>query len=489
MEHAVAQNWFATLALLAWPVVTLWFYGTRPVSQATLWTILGAYLLLPVGASIKLAEGIPQLDKASIPALAALVGCFLFARRPVRFWNGFGLAEVLLLMFLLGPFVTSSLNSDPVVSGGVLLPGVGVYDGLSAIVAQFLSLLPFFLGRQFLRSSSDCEETLRTLVVAALFYSLPVLFEIRMSPQLHLWFYGYYPHQFVQQMRFGGFRPMVFIGHGLSVAFFMMTATVAAAVLWRTRTRVTRLAPAGIVGYLSVILIMCKSLGALLYGAAAMPLVRWTKPRLQFRTAMALAVVALLYPLLQAENFVPTKYMVAAANSISEERADSLEFRFDHERQLLDRASQRLWFGWGRFGRNRIYDDWGNDIGVSDGRWVITLGQFGLLGFLAEFGLLAWTVFRAASALRFAESERDGLFLAALALIVAINLVDLLPNAGLTSLTWLFAGALLGRAEFLRLAARRLPRRDQPAAVASGAEISAAQKNVALHKRAKGRAG
>ena len=75
-QAAVAQNWFATLALLAWPFIALWLYHTRPVNQATLWTILGGYLLLPVGASVKLAEGIPQLDKISIPALAALAGCF-----------------------------------------------------------------------------------------------------------------------------------------------------------------------------------------------------------------------------------------------------------------------------------------------------------------------------------------------------------------------------------------------------------------------------
>ena len=124
-QAAVAQNWFATLALLAWPFIALWLYQTRPVNQATLWTILGGYLLLPVGASIKLAEGIPQLDKISIPALAALAGCFFFARRPLRFWNGFGLAEVLLLIYLISPFVTSALNNDPVVSGAVLLPGVG----------------------------------------------------------------------------------------------------------------------------------------------------------------------------------------------------------------------------------------------------------------------------------------------------------------------------------------------------------------------------
>jgi hypothetical protein len=72
---------------------------------------------------------------------------------------------------------------------------------------------------------------------------------------------------------------------------------------------------------------------------------------------------------------------------------------------------------------------------------------------------------RAAAALRFAESARDGLFLAALSLILAINVIDLLPNSPLTPWTWLICGSLLGRSEALRAAVRawqnRLPYRRQ----------------------------
>ena len=82
------------------------------------------------------------------------------------------------------------------------------------------------------------------------------------------------------------------------------------------------------------------------------------------------------------------------------------------------------------------------------------MGQFGIFGFVAEFGLLALSVFRAASAFRFAEFERDGVFVGVLALILAINMIDLLPNATLTPWTWLLAGALLGRAEVLGACAR-----------------------------------
>jgi hypothetical protein len=458
---AAAQNWFATLALLAWPIVALWLYQTRSVNQATLWTILGAYLLLPVGASIKLAAGIPQLDKVSIPNLAALVGCLLIRR--LRFSNGFGVTEVLLLMLVIGPFVTSELNADPVISGSLFLPSLDAYDGLSAAIAQLVFLLPFFLGRQLFKTSADFEKILRTLIIAGLFYTLPMLLEIRMSPQLHYWLYGYYPFGFITQMRYGGFRPTVFMENGLVTAFFIMTATVAATAFWRTQTRIRNLSPAGITAYLGVILVLCKSLGALIYGLALLPLVRWTTPRVQLRIAMIFVIIATAYPLLRAADLVPTKYMLDVATSISQERAESLQVRFDNEQQLLERASKRFLFGWGRWGRSRVYDENGKDVSITDGRWAITLGQFGIFGFLAEFGLLALPVFRAVSAIRFAEAERDRVFLGALALIIGVTMIDLLPNAPLSPWTWLLAGALLGRTEALRATAQQSRRFSRPA--------------------------
>ncbi len=37
-----------------------------------------------------------------------------------------------------------------------------------------------------------------------------------------------------------------------------------------------------------------------------------------------------------------------------------------------------------------------------------------------------------------------------MALVLVINILDLLPNATLTPLTWLLSGALLGYAEYLK---------------------------------------
>ena len=110
----------------------------------------------------------------------------------------------------------------------------------------------------------------------------------------------------------------------------------------------------------------------------AVPVIRFAPPRLQLWLGVVLVSVALLYPTLRATDFFPTMYLVDTAASVSDDRAQSLKFRFDQEQQLLDHAWKRFSFGWGRFGRNRVYDEEsGRDLSVTDGQWIITMGQFG----------------------------------------------------------------------------------------------------------------
>src|SRR5262249_33246564 len=151
--------------------------------------------------------------------------------------------------------------------------------------------------------------------------------------------------------------------------------------------------------------------------------VRFVKPQLQVLAAVVLAVIVFSYPLLRAADLVPTGMMIDAAESVDLERAQSFKTRLDQEQMLLSRASERIVFGWGRFGRSRVRDDeTGKDLSLTDGRWIITLGSYGLVGFVTEFGLLAFAAFRAASALRFTKSAKDRVHLAAVSLIVAINM-------------------------------------------------------------------
>jgi hypothetical protein len=431
---------------LAWPLVAVFLYRTRSLSEATVWTILAALLLLPSQVAIKL-QMIPAIDKNSIANISALAACILLAPKAKRS-GAFGLAGFLAATYILAPVVTSMLNNDNIMIGGRFLPGVGLYDGVSALLSQLILLLPFFIGRRLLRESEDVETILRALALAGLIYSLPMLFEVRMSPQLSSWVYGYFPSTYVGEMRYGGYRPVVFMNNGLILAFFLSTSFLASAVLWRVRRPVNRLPAGSVSAYLMVVLIFCKSAGALIYAVVLGFLIRFTKPVVQARVAVLLASVALLYPVLRVADLFPDQQLFELAATINQERADSLKFRFDQERTLLAHASERFMFGWGRYGRNRVYDEEsGSDTSVTDGLWILTLGQFGFVGFIAQFGLLTIPVFRAAKALKQIGSMREQVLIAALALIVAVTAIEQLPNASITGWSWLLAGALLGRAE------------------------------------------
>ena len=452
-----AHNWLSTFALLLWPLAALVLFRVLPMGRAILWTVLGAQLLLPASLAFKF-EMIPQFDKASIPAICVFLGAFIFSKRPPMILRGFGFANVIVFAVLVGPFATSLLNGDPIAAGGVVLPGTGVYDGVSAMEGAFIQLLPFFVGRQFLDRDEDCRNVLTVLVSAELIYTLPMLFEVRFSPQLHYWVYGFFSHEFQQSVRDNGFRPIVFMGHGLLASFFLATATIASVALWRTQSRTIFGRVTGLlVAYLALVLVLCKSLGALVYCLLLAPLTRFATPNAQMRVAVVLALIAFSYPLLRALDWIPVNLALSLARVVSVDRALSLQTRFDNEEKLLAKALERPVFGWGRFGRNRVYDeDSGRDVSITDGYWLITLGQFGVFGFIAEFGLMLFTVFRASTALKYCSTETDKILLSALALIVSISILDLIPNAGLVPWMWLMCGALQGRAERLERNGKKL---------------------------------
>jgi hypothetical protein len=342
-----------------------------------------------------------------------------------------------------------------VVMGNTMLPGVGLYDAISTVIGQSIGLVPLILGRRLIRSTEDLTEVFYALVVGALIYSVPMLVEIRMSPQISSWIYGFSAGGFVNEMRYGGFRPVVFMNNGLILSFFLMTAVVAAVTLWRTDIKIGRWSAGTAAAFLGVLLVLCKSAGALLNCIVLVPLVLFTRAKTQSRIAVALAILALAYPSLKANGLFPDRALIDIARAVDEERAQSLETRFDQEATLLEHSSERFLFGWGRFGRNRVYDSYGKDVTITDGLWIITLSTFGLVGFLAEFGLLAIPVFKAARALPMVTSPAGRAFLAALMLIVGASLIEQLPNASLSSWMWLLVGALDGRGEFLRLSVNR----------------------------------
>ncbi len=436
-------NRLAYVAILAWPVVAIALFSLRPRSEALAWTILGGLLALPIQAALKI-EMVPALDKFAVASLAAVIGCFLFPARSNDGPRLSGSLKFLLSIYILSPIVTSVLNGDLIIIGARILPGVGYYDGISAAVSQLIAIAPLLLGYRFVSRAADVRAVIRVLVIAGLAYSVLMLFEIRFSPQLSRWIYGVSP-SFDIEMRYGGFRPVVFMSNGLMATMFLSTALIGAATLDRLRVKVGPVSAFAVASYFGFVLLLSKSAASLGYGLLGGATARWSSPKFQVRVAAMIAVIALVYPLLRISEAVPTREVVDIAEIIvNHERAYSLKFRFDEEEKLLARANERLWFGWGRFGRNRVYDDQGKDTSITDGQWILTLGQFGIVGFFAQFGLLTFPLFCAAVRIRRLRSAQEAVLCASLSIIIAFTVLDQLPNASITPWTWFLAGVVSG---------------------------------------------
>lgn len=459
-------NSVAYLALVAWPLICLVLFRTQKVERALIWSILGGYLFLPPLTEFNLPL-VPSMDKVSIPSLSVLLILLFAMRHKVQLWPESRTAQWLVAGLILSAIPTVLTNGDPIIFEVLRdadpivffidqLPGQSVRDVGSVLIAQVLTLVPFLLARQFLASEDGLREILLALMVGALVYSVPSLIEIRLSPQMNVWVYGFFQHSFEQTMRAGGFRPIVFLPHGLWLAIYVCSGLLAAAAIARTTGLKDRWKGLLVVAYLLFLLVLCKSLASLAYGLALTPLVLFAPARFQIRLAVVFGLIAVTYPMLRNFQVIPLDAILAQVEAFNAERAQSLGYRFNNEEQLLARAAEKPLFGWGGWGRSLIRDlETGEILSIPDGRWIIVFGTFGWLGYICEFGLLALPLAFMWLYIRRARDTVLSPYVAPLCLILAMTMVDMLLNATLTPLTWLTAGAILGHAE--RLMPRKAP--------------------------------
>ncbi|WP_052174982.1 hypothetical protein [Paracoccus sanguinis] len=449
------------LVMAAWPIIVFWMFARFNPATALGWAIIGGYLLLPENISINL-PAVPPIDKATVSAVAALVAAAVMVRPALERGRGQGGQEttvltgllprnravlLLIVLLFLGIAGTVATNGDTLRFVARQLPGLRLYDAGSLTLGAVSALLPFIMARKYMAAPEAQTRLLIVLAIAGLLYSLPALYEVRMSPQLSRMIYGYFPHDWRQHIRAGGYRPVVFLPHGLWLAIFFSCSFLSALALWRMTSGRMAVRWLGASLWLLVTLVVAKGLGALAIGLMLGAATLFLPLRLRVLGAAVLAGAVLVYPMLRGADLVPTEQIIALANDIDTARAESLTFRIVNEDILLAKANERPLFGWGSWGRNRVFDEEGSDISVTDGYWVMAIGTKGWVGYLAETGLLTLPLILMAFRWR-----RLGLTPATAGIAVALtaNLIDLIPNATLTPVTWLMAGALAGRLELGR---------------------------------------
>ena len=374
------------IALYAWPLLALaLFFFLRP-RRAVLASIILGWLFLPI-ASIKLAPGIPEYSKTAATCLAALLGVAIFdLPRLLSFrprWIDLPMA-----LWCLCP-MASSLSND-----------LGAFDGASAIFRKTLTWgVPYLLGRLYFRNLACVTELAAAIFLGGLLYMPFCLFEIRMSPQLHTWVYGFHQHEFGQSFRFGGWRPTVFMEHGLMVGMWMAMASLCGIWLWASGAMRTlfRVPMPWFLGPLLITTLLCKSLGALVLLMTGLGVLWASRARPSRAYVLVLALLAPLYLALRVPKIWTGRELTEASALVSQDRSSSLRFRITNEDMLVDRALRRPVFGWGGWGRARVRDYSGKDISVTDGLWIIALGDEGLVGLcgmVVVFLAPLWGLFR-----------------------------------------------------------------------------------------------
>ncbi len=394
-------------------------------------------MLLPVNVEFDFPF-LPPLDKNNIPPIMVVVGCIFIKKMKLVFIPENGPEKWLVIVLLFAPLLTTVTNMSPIFNGDIWIPGLTFYDSISATIKSYLQILPFILGLQIIKNYDDQLLLFKLLVIAGLLYSLPMLFEIRMSPQLHSWTYGFFPHSFEQQIRYGGYRPVVYMGHGLLVAMFTSLCLGAAALLWKNKIRIYGISPFIIVCYLIVLLILCKSIGAILLGLLLLIAILLPKHIITVLGKVIVCIV-IFYPLLLILEIFPHQEIIDFVMGYDFDRAYSLEHRFVTENILIQHIKENILFGLGGWGRNRLWDS------ITDGYWIILLSMHGFVGLCAIFGLVVLAIWSGLKDRYYLVNRNEQNLLIAHAFLAVIILVDQIPNASLEAYSWFLLGTLLGR--------------------------------------------
>lgn len=435
------MTFLVPVMMFGWIPFTVSAFALLSSRRAVLVSVIGGVLLLPM-ATYNI-PGIPDYTKTTAIAVGLLLGVMGAGRGAEYHPRLHPYDTPMVLLCFIVPFATAMSNN------------LGMYDGVSSMVQRCLGWGVFYYaGRRFFASASSLRQLTMGIIIGGAFYIPLILFELRMSPQLSNIFYGFFPHSWMQHVRYGGYRPIVFMQHGLMVAFWMTAASVAAYSLLRSRevNRILGVSASFVVVSLVGMAILCKSANGwvfLILGLAAFSYYRAARSTRLLRLLMLLIPV---YIALRLTNTVSSDRILGLADLIFEQqRVRSLGARLWQEGLFGAHALERPWFGWGGWGRHYPVDPMSGErlAIVNDSLWIIVFSTNGFFGLASVFGVLGigpW----AALGTRLG-SERDGmaaedrfsLDAVVLSLIVMFHMIDCLFNAMLNPVFILVTGALV----------------------------------------------
>jgi len=422
--------------MFGWIPLVFLLFVQFPTRKAIIASFIVGWLFLP--EAVLPLPGLPDYSKISATSYLILVAALFWDIERLKSFQ-LSWIDIPMIAWCLGSIMTSLTN------------GLGLYDGVTAAVENCVTWgLPYFLGRIYLNSLGALRHLAIGIFFGGLVYVPLCLYELRMSPQLHSIVYGSHAHSdFAQTMRYGGFRPTVFMRHGLAVGAWMMAASLIGIWLWRTGV-IKRIFMVDIrwpVLALILTFALTKSTGAYGLFAIGIGLLFLSTGFSTVLPVVAVAVGVFVYIYINAgtESYFTDQLVQALSNVFSPERIQSLEYRFDNEELLVDHARSHIMWGWGGWDRSTVnHPETGKRV-VQDSLWIIAYGMRGAIGLISLFSALLLPP--VAFCLRYPASlwrRKDIAPVAVLVVVMLLYVVDCLLNAMINPIYILSCGGIAG---------------------------------------------
>ena len=423
-----------------------WLAGPR---RAVLIAVVGGYVFLPYtwGVNFVPGTGWIEINKLTTAGLGVLLGILIVDRSALRRFKPHW-ADLPMLAFIVLPLASWAANHFE-------RPDYAVGQTLSRGVSWGVFYLA---GRLYFGHGEGVRSISAALVTAGMACVPLCLYELAAGPSWYLAARIYGKSLDPGHIeRLGGMRPELFFRQGLELGSWMALATVTAAYLWLCRGgwnppwRVPRWVPTLV---LAATTIACRSVYGyilLAVGLAAAGLM------LTFRARWPIVFLLLAQPTyvaLRVSNTWDGGQLVEAARWAG--RPDTVAYRIRGENEYTEVVKAHnlaLGLGGSPWG---IYDWWSKHFLFIDSGWLYFLLEGGVIG-VAAFSSALFLVPAGLAAVGLPSRTIRGSPVSpawALALFVALHMVDTIHNYNWIGPTGLIGGSLVGLVLLGRAAAK-----------------------------------
>ena len=429
------MKFLVPIMMVGWIPLNVILFRKYIPPKAVLISVIGGVLFLPV-ASFDLP--VIEYDKETAIAISLLFGIILSGRIADLAFKPKLVDIPIILWCIISPFLSVITND------------LGLYSAVTAVIQTvFIWGVYYMAGRIYFTDNDALRFITNGIIIGGLIYIPLVLFEVKMSPQLSNIVYGFFPSSFLQQIRYGGFRPVVFMNHGLMVAMWMAVSFTSALWLYGAGkiTEIKRIPMSIIVIMLLISIILCKSANGMIYASLGILGYYYYK---KFKSNKIFKFLILIIPVYLALRISAILSIETIINFLSklfdDARIESLSVRLFQEEVFGRRALDSPFLGWGwmNLAWPRDSDTGLNLVRMIDSFYLVVFSVRGILGLISLYAVLLlgpWKILK---------SKMASIDAIVLSIVLVFFTIDTLVNGMINPVYVLTAGALISVSQHLK---------------------------------------